>query len=290
MANATTQSARLRAKTRPENAKTSAPSRAHDGVTSLVRLLAILDLFTPAAPAWSTNALIRAVGMSRSTSYRYIKAMTDVELLAPVSNGHYILGPRILELDLQIRQCDPLYNAAGAVMKRLVQVTGYSSLLYALFSSSVQCVREELTANSPPHLFGRGQRRPLFRGAASKIILPYLRPHQLKSLYAKHAKTIATSGLGSDWASFRANLAKIRHAGFVTTVGEINPGVVGVSAPIFNRSGQILGSIGIAGLESQFDRAEIERVSVLVRQTAAEMSERIGVISVGTDRPARAVG
>ena len=261
-----------------------------DGSNSLVRLLGLLDLFTPGAPAWSTDGLIQSLAMSRSNGYRYIKALSDVGLLAPVSNGHYVLGPRIVELDRQIRQCDPLYNAAGPAMKRLVAASRQSSLLCALFSGSVLCVREELTADSPPSLFTRGQTRPLFKGAASKIILPYLRSYQLRSLYAKHAKTIAMSGLGSDWASFRDHLAKIRRAGVLVTVGEFNPGVIGISAPILNSSGQILGSIGIAGTQSKFNRAEIDRIAMLVKKAAQEVHERIGVIRIGTDRPARAVG
>ena len=190
----------------------AAPVREADGSSSLVRLLGLLDLFTPAAPAWSAEALIKSLGMSRSTGYRYVKALTDVGLLTPVSNGHYVLGPRIVELDRQIRQCDPLYNAAGPALKWLVAKSGFSALLCALYSGSVLCVREELAADSPPNMFSRGQTRPLFRGAASKIILPFLRPHQLRILYAKHAKAIATSGLGTDWTTFRANLAKIRRA------------------------------------------------------------------------------
>ena len=260
------------------------------GSNSLVRLLGLLDLFSPAAPAWSTEALIQSLGMSRSNGYRYIKALSDVGLMAPVSNGHYILGPRIVELDRQIRQCDPLYNAAGPSIKRLVADSGHSALLCALFSGSVLCVRDELTPDSPPSLFTRGQTRPLFQGAASKIILPYLQSHQLRSLYAKHAKTIATSGLGSDWKSFRDHLSKIRRAGVLVTVGEFNPGVIGISAPIFNRSGQILGSIGIAGSESKFNRQEIDRIATLVKNSAEKINERIDVVSIGTDRTARAVG
>ena len=266
------------------------PASAREGSNSLVRLLGVLDLFTPAAPAWSADALLRSLGMSRSSGYRYVKALTDVGLLAPVANGHYVLGPRIVELDRQIRQCDPLYNAAGAAMKQLVAASQQSALLCALFSGSVLCVREELTPDSPPNLFTRGQTRPLFQGAASKIILPYLRPYQLRSLYAKHAKTIATSGLGTDWASFRASLAAIRRDGVLVTIGEFNPGVLGISAPIFNRSGQILGSIGVAGDESKFDRSALERISTLVKRAGEQVTERIAVVSLGTDRPARAVG
>ena len=85
-------------------------------------------------------------------------------------------------------------------------------------------------------------------------------------------------------------LAKIRRAGVVITVGEFNPGVIGISAPIFNRSGQILGSLGVAGSESKFKRGELDRISELVKTAAEEVNERIGVVSVGTDRTARAVG
>ncbi len=269
-----------------------APSDSADAgaSNSLARTVGLLNLFTPTAPIWSTEAIIQSHGMSRSSGYRYIKALADVGLIAAVANGYYILGPRIVELDRQIRQCDPLYIAGGPVMKALVTETGHSALLCALFSGSVLCVREELTANSPANLFTRGQTRPLFQGAASKIILPYLRPHQQRSLFKKYAPTIGAAGLGTDWASFRTNLAKMKSDGYVMTFGEFNPGVIGISAPVFNRDGNILGSIGIAGAEDRFNRAEKARCVAAVVQAGEQVSDRIEVISIGSDRPARAVG
>ena len=111
----------------------------------------------------------------------------------------------------------------------------------------------------------------------------------MRILYTKHAKEIATSGLGTDWTSFRANLAKMRRAGSVVTVGEFNPGVLGVAAPVFNRAGHILGSIGIAGAEAKFTREEIERVTELVVAAAKKVNERIAVTNIGTDLAARAI-
>lgn len=257
---------------------------------SLARLLGLLDLFTPAAPAWPIDALIHSNGMSRSTGYRYVKALNDAGLLSAVSNGYYILGPRILELDRQIRQCDPLYIAGGPVMKQLVAQTGHSALLCALYRNSVLCVREELTADRPPNLFNRGQRRTLFQGAASKIILPYLRPHQLRVLYDNNEKAVAASGLGADWASFRAALVKMRRQGYVMTIGEFNPGVIGFSAPIFNRAQQILGSIGVTGAEEDFTHAQLKRIAELTMSAAKQITERIAVVSVGMDRAPRGVG
>jgi DNA-binding IclR family transcriptional regulator len=268
----------------------AAPAASDAPSNSLVRLLDVLNLFTPAAPAWPSDELIRSRGLSRSTGYRYIKALSDAGLISAVADGHYILGPRIVQLDNQIRQCDPLYIAAGGILESLSEATGCSAQVCALYSSLVLCVREVAAPDSPPNILSRGQARPLFLGAASKIILAHLRPHQLRSLYKKHAKTIATAGLGSDWVAFRSTLARIRSSGFVYTVGEINAGVFGLSAPVFNRSGHILGSLLITGSAARFKRSEIESFSKLVVEAAAAVTQRIAQMNIGTDRTPRAVG
>jgi DNA-binding IclR family transcriptional regulator len=74
------------------------------------------------------------------------------------------------------------------------------------------------------------------------------------------------------------------------TVGEFNPGVIGISAPIFNRTSHILGSIGITANEENFNRRELDRIAAFVSKAARQVTERISVISSGTDRPPRAVG
>lgn len=265
-------------------AKDPAPSN------SLERLLDILNLFTPAAPAWASEDLIRSLGVSRSTGYRYIKLLSDAGLLAAVSDGHYILGPRIIQLDHQIRQSDPLSLASEGILEPLVAETGGTAQVCALYSSSVLCIAQARAPGSPTNIMGRGETRPLFLGAASKIILAYLRPYQLKSLYLKHAKTIAGAGLGTDWNSFRTALARIRGDGYVTSVGEWNPGIFGLSAPIFNSSGFILGSLGISCAAAKVSRNDIGRFAKLVMAAATQMTDRISVMNVGMDRPPRAVG
>ena len=96
-------------------------------MSRLIRMLDILDAFTLEAPTRSTDELIKFTGSSRSTAYRYIRALQKGGLLSPVANGSWTLGSRILELDLQLRSCDPLYLSAGPVMKRLVERTGHTA-------------------------------------------------------------------------------------------------------------------------------------------------------------------
>jgi len=257
---------------------------------SLERLLDILNLFTSAAPSWASDDLIRTLGVSRSTGYRYIKLLSDARLLGAVSDGHYILGPRILQLDCQIRQCDPLSLSSEGLLEQLVEQTGCTAQVCALYSSSVVCIAQVQAPDSPKNTMGRGETRPLLRGAASKAILANLRPYQLKSLYTKHVKAVAAAGLGTDWDLFRAALTRIRSDGYVTTVGEVNPGIFGLSAPVFNSSGFILGSLGINTAATKVSRDDIDRFAKRVIASAAQVTERIRVMNVGMGRPPRAVG
>jgi DNA-binding IclR family transcriptional regulator len=265
----------------------SVPSR---GASSLERMLALLDVFTTAAPAWSTEELIRYSGASRSTCYRHIKALQAAGLITPVAGGAWMLGPRIIELDRTMRLCDPVTAGGGPAMRRLAEETGYSALLSLLFSGTVMCVDDVPAAGAPEGLFSRGQRRPLFAGAASKVILAHLPPHRLRALFARHRTAIAAAGLGADWDAFRTTLRGIRDAGHCVTLGEFQPGVLGIAAPLFNAEGGVLGSLGIAAAASRIAPSKRPALAEKVMAAARDACARIAAEQPQAARPARAVG
>ncbi len=257
---------------------------------SLERMLGLLVLFSIDKPVWSTEAMMQATGSTRSTCYRYLKVLQASGFLTPVAQGAYMLGPRIIELDRQVRMRDPIYMAAGPPMKQLAHRTGHSTLLCMLYSDTVMCVREEISPNAPPGLFSRGQKRPLFHGAASKVIMAHLPPHQLRNLYAKQAQTVAQAGLGADWAAFRQAMRSIRLQGHCVTSGEFSRGIVGVAAPLFNQAGHVLGSLGLATQKKFLPATEIPAMAKLVMKAAKSASERIASHELGVSLRARAVG
>jgi DNA-binding IclR family transcriptional regulator len=259
-------------------------------MNSLEKMLSLLEVFTPAAPLWSMDQLIQFAGCSRSTCYRYVRALQGAGLLTPVGQGAYKLGPGIIELDRNIRAGDPIYIAGGAPMQALCRATGHTTILCVLYSDAVMCVREEPGRNAPVGSFSRGQKRPLFTAAASKVILAQLPPHQLRRLFAKHRKSIARAGLGADWPAFRLALRQIRDAGHCITVGEFTPGIVGIAAPIFNHLGQVLGSLGLAISAATSNRAGYSHLAQEVVRAAADVTARIGTIDHAAHLPARAVG
>ena len=243
--------------------------------TSLDKMLLILNLFSEESPVWSTASIIDALDTSRSTGYRYIKTLHDAGLLSSVSNGQYSLGPAIIEMDLTIRLTDPLLLASRGILEDLVEKIGHSALLCTAYHDTVLCIGEARGPLSPENRFSRGQRRPLFQGAVSKVILAYLPHHRLRSIYPRQKEEIEKSGLGGNWKDFRASLGMIKKDGYAVTSGEFNPGAVSVAAPILTEQKVSLGSVGVSWNEEARRDIDLLDATAAVRQAAMTISQRL---------------
>ena len=238
------------------------------------RLLAVLELFTIGRPEWTVEAVADQLGVSATTAYRYFKRLTKAGLITPISGAGYSLGPAIIQMDRQIQICDPMLNAARAVMLDLIQYAAEGSiiLLCRQFHDRVMCMHQVM-GRGPQSLvsYERGRLMPLFRGATSKIILAHLPTRTLKSLYAPEAVEIALAGLGENWEEFRRALSVLRRAGICISRGEIDPGRVGIAAPIFDGERAILGSLTFVLPSLRADETLVGRLASLTVAGAREI-------------------
>jgi len=92
--------------------------------SSSTKVFAILDLFTGERPVWQPDEINETLGYTRPTGYRYVKELVEAGMLQKISAGRYALGGRIIELDFQLRQTDPVLSASVPVMKDLAARTG----------------------------------------------------------------------------------------------------------------------------------------------------------------------
>ena len=97
---------------------------------------------------------------------------------------------------------------------------------------------------------------PLFRGAASKAILAHIERRRLRRYFDEFASDIAKAGLGQTWTEFKACLRRIRATNISITMGELDVGCVGISAPIFSSDGEILGSLSLVVSEQALRRSD----------------------------------
>ena len=137
------------------------------------------------------------------------------------------------------------------------------------------CIREDLAKGGPPTLCSPGQRQPLLFGAGAKVILPYVPAHRLTRIFEQHHRDIAKAGLGTDWQGFKDTLAAIRRDGYCVTHGEVNPGVFGVAAPVFDADGLVVGSILIAGAAERLGSKDLPNYGQLTVYYHEQFSDSV---------------
>ena len=232
-----------------QNGSIEKAQEARPGVTKTnsEKLLNLLMFFSDRSDAHSIEELARELDLPHSTIYRYVKALSDVGLMVAVSAGSYILGPSIIMLDRQMRLSDPLLNSAEHVKARLSKALPGPGvvLLCRLFRNSVMCVDSVEIGKIEFHVsYARGRGLPLYRGAASKVILAHVPLRNVRALFDNETIEFANAGLGADWKTVKASLRKIRQDAVAVTHGELDRGAVGFASPVLGSDDQIIGSLG----------------------------------------------
>lgn len=189
-------------------------------MASADRLLQLLALFTPARPGWTPLEAAGALKISRASAYRYFAQLEEAGFIEPVPGRRYGLGPRIVELDRQIRLADPLVQAAADEMVKLARETGGIALLCRLYKDRVLCIHQERGARAPRFVsYERGRAMPLNRGATSKVILAFLPP-------------------------LPKALEQIRRERLCIAYGEVDPDACGVAVPL-EQGSRVVGSLSV---------------------------------------------
>lgn len=225
------------------------------------RMLGVLDLFDLDNSEWTFDALYARLGFSRSTLYRYLKTLTDAGFLTTFPGRGYSLGPRFIELDYQIMMTDPLIHFARPVMAELVSGFPGVSLLCRRYRQRVLCVHQEASTSQLRSSYERGRAHPLLRGAASLAILAYFSGYQLSKLYDEQPAEFAEAGLGHSLSEVRETLRRIRQKGWIHTEGQVNPGVSGIAAPIFDSKQEIVGSLSLTVPERSLGSDRLETIA-----------------------------
>lgn len=212
------------------------------------KLLSVLGLFTIDTPEWTVETAAKELKLGVSTTYRYFRSLSSVGLIVAYAAGRYVLGPAITQLDRQSRLHDPLINAAKPTMHEMVHRLGNGSvlLLCRLYRHQIMCIHQEyIESHELTVSYERGKLMPLHRGASSKVVLAHMPARFVRAFYHDHAQEMAAVALGASWQETKRVLRQIRTAGVSVIHAELDPGVTGIAAPLFDPDGNVIGSLGL---------------------------------------------
>ena len=237
-------------------------------------MLAVLGLFTEERTHWSPDELMRELGYTRPTLYRYLKSLKDSGFLMPTRGGRFALGPRVVEMDYLSRRSDPLIAAGTPHLERLTAAHPCTALLVRWYGDKILCVASIVSAVNPVSSYPRGRPMPMGRGAIARSIMAFLPKAHLLPLVARFAADLRSVGMGSTPDETLAALKRVRRAGVAIAFGEVTPGAIGIAAPILDANYPVASlCVTIAGQHTKGE--EIDRISDEVREAARQIASTL---------------
>lgn len=243
------------------------------------RYLDILNLFTIEKSVWTVPQVSAELGVPASTVYRTMRELKRVNMLDSATEGQYRLGPAFIEFDRRTRLTDPLTQRALSMLGQLVRHTEVPcvALLARLYGNTVMCVADVGSQDAGVHSsYERGRPMPLTRGATSRVILAQLPSRKLTKILEGASPHIAAARL----PAFRAELARIRKAGYAVGHGEVDKQHVGIAVPISVPQEAVVASLSIV-LHERHWTEETERTLVLLLVSSASLLQQQLTSSAG---------
>ncbi len=240
------------------------------------RTLELLTLFDEEHPVRSATEIAQLLEMPRSTTYRYLQTLRSYGLVEEHGESKYRLGSRVLQLARIARAGLGLSDVAVPVMRRLSERIGEVVLLTRRSGLNVVCVeRVDVSAHRMRLSYERGHVLPVHAGASAKVLLAFADPIEIDEVLSTVRLVRFTPRTVVDPKRLRRQLAEIRADGHVVTDGEVDHGVRGIAAPIFDADGRVAAGLSIAGPAYRLDDARITGVIRAVRESAEEISARL---------------
>jgi len=226
-------------------AEDTVPGRPREFIQSLERGLAIIRAFGPDAPEQTVSELAAKTGLTRATARRFL--ITLIELGYMESDGRlFRLTPRVLELGYSFLSGLAFPDAALPHMERLVAEVDESSEASVLDGPDIVYVARVPSSSVITLTMNVGARMPAHATSMGKVLLAALPPDQLDAYLADAHLQAMLPRTVTDPAELRAQLQKVREAGYAIVDQELEEGLVAIAAPVHDRNGRAVGAINLS--------------------------------------------
>jgi IclR family transcriptional regulator, pca regulon regulatory protein len=245
---------------------------------SLERGLAILAAFTPDRPALGISELAQQLGLTRSTTHRYVATLARLGYLnQEESTRKYRLGIRALDLGFTVLGSLELRDIAAPHLQRLTATTGHTSNLAIRDDTDVILIdRNRGRPGRYHHLeftLHVGSRIPSYCSATGKALLAFLPQPELNALLDRIEFLPRGPRSVGGRAALMTELSQVRRTGIAINDEELESGLRSIAAPIRSRAGAVVAAVNLAIPWSPVAMSELaDQFGPVLQATARQIS------------------
>ena len=248
---------------------------------SLERGLAILGCFTSEHPVLGIADIADELGMSRSTTHRYVTTLLALGYLEQGRSRKYRLGLRVTDLGMSALNSTGLREHVHPFLEELRERTGYTiglavldgaEILYVDRARSWRRAERETDLGLYP-----GSRMPAYCTAMGKVLLAYLPDEVQRDLIAQLKLERNSPSTITSRQALRVELERISEDGYAVNDQELRPGLQAIAVPVRDESREVVAAVGIAASPEAISIAELtDALGPHLVSTAARISSRLG--------------
>jgi DNA-binding IclR family transcriptional regulator len=246
-------------------------------IQSLDRGLLILETVGKSNTPVSLGHLTGVLGIDRSSVFRLANTLKRRGFLANPSAGKdYILGSSVWRLSRQYDWSKMLATVAHDHLKSLANSTNETAHL-AVREGRKALFSDHVATNHVIAISGQtGELVPLYCTSHGKALLVDFDEPALKSLFGSKPLEAYTRKTITSIAELARTCKEIRARGYATDESEFLDGVRCVAAPIRDRDGGVIASIGISAPLTRFPSERSAEYATRVSDTAKQIGDLIG--------------
>lgn len=230
---------------------------------SLLKGLEILALASRDRPEITAAVVQRELGMNGATAHRFLSTLEEAGALVSVRRGAYRLGMWAVELGRVAEATNPYVSLVQPRIEQLREELGESVMVCRPGRDGPTCVCVA-PANRPITVGIRvGTRLDNRTSAQGKLWLA-------DQLGAGHDRAVpdVTEAL-------RTELATIARQGFAENLGEAEPDIAAVAAPVRGARGDLVLTVSVFGLLSRFSADFQVRARRAVKSAAEDLARLV---------------
>jgi IclR family transcriptional regulator, KDG regulon repressor len=244
---------------------------------SVGRAIQLLDCFSRKTPELRLTDLSNMLEMSKAQVLRITSTLElGGYLIRDPETKRYRLGIRLFQLGMLVQEQIDLRRIVHPYLEELVKKAQESARLVVPDADGPICLDLVESLKGTRVYAQLGMRMPWNAGTSPKVILAYLPEDQREKILARGPFKRYTEQTTTDADLLRDELVVIRKDGYHIGRRDLDKDAMGISAPLFNHDGQIVGAVNFSVPVSRLSEMEVAALTQMLIQAAHEISLQLG--------------